>query len=117
MNQAADLRSLMGRLRDAVARLAAAPEDQLQYLATLGVDGSADELALEFDDIYRPAQPLLDQVAAPDDVRIALQRLDGRLGRSTIDWSTRSLAESEDWAETRRLAAQALGCMKAWRSE
>lgn len=48
--------SLLGEVLD---RLAAPAAAQWSYLTNLGVAPSLDELALEFDDAYRPARPTL----------------------------------------------------------
>lgn len=115
MSSPVEVGPLVARLVEVLDRLAATPDRQKAYLQQLGVGDSTDELALEFDDAFRPLDPLLRDAGAPDGVRDALRTLDSALARDPLDWTTLSL-ESSGWVEVRRLAAQALQALEAWKA-
>jgi hypothetical protein len=54
MNRVGEVDPLVTRLIEVVDRLASSPDQQKAYLHKLRVGDSADELALEFDDMFRP---------------------------------------------------------------
>ena len=90
--------------------LASEPEAQKAFLASLGTAGSNDELALEFDDIYRPLVHQFAQLNVPHSTVDKLARLDGLLDEMSGPqhhelWEPDALQTSERWAEVRRLAA------------
>jgi hypothetical protein len=96
-------------LETVVRHLAAPPDEQIEYLAGLGTQGNADELALEFDDAYRPVRAQL-----PLDLSRGLDYLDGLLGRfsgqsNSEEWTVEALSRSSRWAEVREAARTILG--------
>lgn len=88
-----------------VERLGLPAQNQLNYLKKLGVDGSADELGLEFDDVWLALRPLLD-ASKDEELLSALTALDEALSVDSL-WDPRSLERSETWQEVRRLAQRA----------
>jgi hypothetical protein len=100
--------ALVAQLVDAVQRLAAPPGVQVRYLEELGVAPSADELALELDDVWRAAVPEL-----TDPQRTAVERLDAALqelsgGDDETLWRVDALESDPHWDAVRRLARDAL---------
>ncbi|MEV6713271.1 hypothetical protein AB0M48_14665 [Lentzea sp. NPDC051208] len=90
---------------DPVRRLAMPAEAQRAYLEAIGTAPSADELALEFDDV-------LPQLRSLDAEAVALaERIDALLeamsGPSPV-WHVDALAVSPRWASLRALAAELL---------
>lgn len=96
-------------LETAVRHLAANPDEQIEYLAGLDTQGNADELALEFDDAYRPARAQL-----PLDLSRGLDQLDDLLRSfsgqpNSEEWTLEALSRSSRWAEVRDVARAILG--------
>lgn len=87
-----------------LGRLAAPATDQIEYLTSLGVADLADELALEFDDLYRPMAMLLEQVS-PESAA-ACRELDLLLSSDQLGWTFADL-ESAEWGLIRATAAAA----------
>ena len=58
----------LGRLATTVQDLAADPDTQQAYLQSLGTPDSPDELALEFEDLYRPLVSRIDELDVPPSV-------------------------------------------------
>lgn len=90
---------------EAVSRLASPAEEQRQYLVGLGVAESLDELALEFDDQYRPLEPVLRLLPNRVEVLVACQALDDALASETLGWRFENLI-SVEWAHVRALATR-----------
>jgi hypothetical protein len=88
-----------------VRRLAMPAEAQRAYLEAIGTAPSADELALEFDDV-RPHLMSLDAEAVTLTERIDAL-LDAMSGPSPV-WHVDALAVSPQWASLRVLAAELL---------
>lgn len=82
-------------------RLAAPATDQIEYLTSLGVADLADELALEFDDLYRPIARDLDQVSAES--AATCRDLDHMLSSDQLGWTFADL-ESAEWGLIRATA-------------
>jgi hypothetical protein len=100
-------------LRSAVQRLAAPADEQVRHLVELGSAPSADELALEFDDFFRPAVGALGDSVPARRLMLRLADLDDLLrALSERDdpelWTTAALETSPDWADVRERAAAAL---------
>jgi hypothetical protein len=100
----------LDRLVTAVDHLAAEPVAQKAYLASEGFEGSVDELALEFDDLYVPLAPQLAQLDIPHLAIEKLIRLDELLARMSGPqhaelWEPDALVTSHEWSEVRRLAS------------
>lgn len=91
-------------LIDVLARLAAPAPDQIEYLTGLGVADLADELALEFDDLYRARVPHLED-ASPE-AASACRELDRLLSDDRLGWTFADL-ESTEWEGVRATAAAA----------
>ncbi|WP_394613781.1 hypothetical protein JNUCC0626_28245 [Lentzea sp. JNUCC 0626] len=88
-----------------VRRLALPAQAQREYLESIGTAPSADELALQFDDVKHH---LLRQ--GPETVAVA-ERIDALLDEMSGPgpvWHVDALAESPQWAEVRGLAAELL---------
>jgi hypothetical protein len=94
-------------LSDVLARLAAPVETQLDYLTKLGVGPVADELGLEFDDLFAPLRPEL--VDRADWVRAVqeLDKVDAALNAPGLDWGANALASAPEWENIRRIASKA----------
>lgn len=87
-----------------LSRLAAPAPDQIEYLASLGVADLTDELALEFDDLYRPIARDLEQIS-PESAS-ACRELDRMLSSDKLGWTFADL-ESAEWESIRTTAAAA----------
>lgn len=104
--------SLVADLRVVVERLAASPEIQVSYLDALGVLPLVDEMALEFDDLYRPALAHLVTGDVSAEVTSGLARIDDALsamssGAETL-WLAPALRDAAEWARVRGLARTVL---------
>ena len=91
-------------LKAVLARLSAPASEQIKYLTSLGVADLADELALEFDDIYRPRARELEHVSP--DAAAACRELDRLLSGDQLGWRFVDL-DSARWDEVRAAAATA----------
>jgi hypothetical protein len=98
--------SLLQTMLSVLERLASTPAEQLSYLDRLGTPNSIDELALEFDDCFRPLQPLLLKSGAGEELS-ALNTLDEALGSDSLEWTRIALVQSSSWAQIRELAREA----------
>lgn len=87
--------SSLQALVDSLDRLASAAPEQIEYLTALGVAGLADDLALEFDDLYRPRAELLEEVSAQ--AAAACRENDRMLSSDQLGWTFADL-ESAEWA-------------------
>jgi len=85
-------------------RLAAPATEQVRYLTSLGVSGLADELALEFDDLYRPIVADLEQLSL--EAAALCRELDRLLSSDRLGWTFADL-ESTEWELIRATAAAA----------
>ena len=102
----------MTAIVETLSRLAAPCRRQEAYLREFGTWPSLDELALEFDDAYRP---LVTPTPDPGLPSLAVARL-GMLDRKLAEmgkggpalWSDSALASDPAWAEVRAFAAAAL---------
>ena len=93
--------------RRVVQRLAEPAPVQLKYLRELGVEGSIDELVLEFDDVWSPLAPLLAS-EADRPLRESLLRLNEAFKSHDLSWSPAALSASDSWQRVRNKAADAL---------
>lgn len=103
----------IAQLVAALQRLAADPAVQTAYLASLGVNPSLDELALEFDDAYRIVQPRFRELGVSPQAIARLARVDDALAkmsgaRNAQLWESSALASSDAWAKLRSLASEAI---------
>ena len=104
---------LVEELFKALGRLAAPAADQIAYLQRLGTAPSADELALELDDVVFLLPKLLDEGRITwqqaDLTRTIERKLLAMSGeqRSHL-WTVEALVTAEEWEDVRRLAAAAL---------
>jgi hypothetical protein len=99
------------RLVATLGHLAAEPVGQKAYLISIGVEGSADELALEFDDAYRPLIPHMAELKISGLAIAKLARLNDVLtemsGADHLElWETAALETSNNWSQIRRLATE-----------
>jgi hypothetical protein len=83
-----------------VRRLASSAEEQTQYLTELGVAESLDELALEFDDRYRPLLPYLGSLPNGPQVLEECKIVDEALDTETLGWAFDDL-NSQEWKQIR----------------
>lgn len=84
-----------------LGRLAAPASDQISYLTSLGVADLTDELALEFDDLYRPIATALEEIS-PESAA-ACRELDRMLSEDQLGWTFADL-ESAEWQGIRTAA-------------
>jgi len=102
----------------AVSRLARPAESQIAYLEALGPGASADELALELDDVADAALAVPGLVSERQQslVRALDDRLREMSGRGQGElWSLHALRTSPSWSEVRTLARAALTGLHAER--
>jgi hypothetical protein len=108
-----DLSEILSRTRQALAILAASPEEQIVYLQDLGVGDSADELALELHEGVLMLDQLRDNYLVRDEQSEAIVAVDRKLaemsgtGRAHL-WTWGALERSKEWTEVRELASEAL---------
>lgn len=110
-NDADSQQALLEQLVVALSRLARPAEGQIAYLETLGAEQSADELALEFDDLADAAlsAPGLLSSAEGSLLRDLDRQLEEMSGSERVElWSYRALRTSSAWAEVRAIARGAL---------
>jgi hypothetical protein len=100
-------------LRATVVRLAWAADAQIAYLRGIGVGGSADELALEFDDMFAAHRACPDSLGPVGYVLADLDRALVRMsGDANVDlWTDEALRSAAEWHEVRALAAVALAAL------
>ena len=103
----------LGRLATTVQHLAADPDTQQAYLQTLGTPDSPDELALEFDDLYRPLVSRMDELDVPPSVAEKLAQLDSLLREMSGPehselWTRAALRTAEAWSVVRATASDVI---------
>jgi hypothetical protein len=111
LGEAGERRWLLEQLLEVVERLGKPAEEPIDYLRQLGSAGSADELALELDDIApaavaRPGLVTAEQEAGIQALRSQLERMGGQDNAEL--WTDFALRTAEEWVEVRRLATAAL---------
>ena len=113
---------LLDRLSVAVQNLAATPAAQIANLYALGMKDSADELALEFDDVYRVFQLRSVSIGIPPSIIENLTILDDLLQKMSgplqaHQWTWKSLEDSVSWSAVRSIAGAATSELNLWRGE
>ena len=93
-------------LISALDRLASPAEEQIQYITDLGSADMLDELALEFDDFFRPVAIPLESTPNGPAAVAACRAVDEALQSETLGWFFADLGSAE-WAAIRVLAARA----------
>lgn len=93
-----------------LCRLSSPADDQLQYLRSLGIEGSIDELGLEFDDVWRVLSPLLE--TSDRELQDRLSDVDRALSSENVPWNADALGLSLEWHRIRVLARHALEAMR-----
>jgi hypothetical protein len=101
-----DSQKLLGDFGMVLDRLSAPAEVQVAYLSQLRSGPSLDELALEFDDIYRPLGWRLATVERGAELITACESLEASLRSETLGWAFADL-DSDEWAAIRMLAQDA----------
>jgi hypothetical protein len=107
---------LLAELIAVMKRLTLPAADQREYLQQLGSGQSADELALELDDVVEAAlaNHHLMSEAARLRVREVSDKLEEMSGSSHTElWTEEALRTSADWEEVRRRAGLALAELEA----
>lgn len=94
-------------LSAALGRLATSAPDQISHLQRLGVAPEADELGLEFDDLFVPLKPQLAGRSDWSHALGALQQVDTALAYETLGWTFDDLT-TDEWVRVRQLAKTAL---------
>jgi len=95
-----------------LARLAAPADVQSTYLEQLGVGGSLDELALEFDDVFRPVEAQIENNSYWTEALASLRELDRALSSEHLRWTGEALRDA-DWEQIPRLATTAESLVSA----
>lgn len=120
MSEVEYLSAIRKRLRQAIEHLAMPATLQRTYLAELGVMPLVDELALEFDDAFRPVKGFPDKLQFADSVYDILVRIDQlldemstRKSESGAPWRWEDLDQADSWANLRTLATRVLKDMQA----
>lgn len=85
-------------------RLAEPAAAQVDYLTKLGVAGLADEIALEFDDLYRPLEGVLERLSPG--CAAACRVVDRALANKNLGWSVDDL-DTPEWERVREYASVA----------
>jgi hypothetical protein len=103
------------QLQQALDRLALPPEKQIAHIARLGVE--PDELALEFDDMFRITSGMIKERRLPESLKASLDPIDALLQEMTRSpegkWSRDAVLNSEEWRELRELAQNSLTILNA----
>jgi len=105
-----------GELNRALELLAAAPEDQLAHLRSIGCEQAVDELALELDDIFPEGGPAegvaltAGQLKSVQEVQAKLVAMSGQENEEL--WQPEALTSRPEWAEVRTAASRALAALK-----
>lgn len=108
------MRTMLDNVRETVALVNSDPEQQLSYLASIGVPLGIDELALELNDVLMVANTLCESGQITDTAVAAISAVDEKFSRMSNDkslWTASALRESEHWAEVRALAKAALNLL------
>lgn len=100
-------------LQEALKRLAEPFTQQADYLKTLGIWPSIDELALELDDVAPLVPEAVRKGELSKEVELAVERvhekLDEMSGQQNAHlWTPDALANSSEWETVRLLASEAL---------
>ena len=103
-----------------LVRLASPSQAQIDYLQHLGVAPLADELALEFHDLYLLVPQLAAQRVLTHQQRNAVDAVSRKLDdmstcQDTSLWMEDALRSHPDWVEMRRLAAMAAKAIRSSR--
>ncbi len=101
------------RLIDSAKLLSRPPEEQLATLASMGVPGVVDELALNFDDDFRPFHSMVEDGEVSPATQVAAEQLDTQLQRMSGQknahlWTPEALRSAPEWLVVRRLASYLL---------
>ena len=107
-------------LRQVLVRLASPSQAQIDYLQHLGVAPLADELALEFHDLYLLVPQLAAQKVLTHQQSKAVDAVSRKLDdmstcQDTSLWMADALRGHPDWVEVRRLAAIAAKAIRSSR--
>jgi hypothetical protein len=105
-----DTQQLLALLWQSVERLSQPAEVQIAWLGGQSLS-NADELALEFDDVYPAISQLAGATHLSDTSLQLLHRLSGALDELSNDparWELKALAEDRGWMQARALAADIL---------
>lgn len=97
-------------LREVLTRLAAPAAEQATYLDRLGVAPLADELALELQDAASRIPELVEAGHLSARQAELVRFVDGKLAAMSDEpnlWTIEALARRPEWADVRRLAADA----------
>lgn len=99
-------------LRRTIEVLARAPDDQDRYLTAAGLPEAYgnDELALEFDDAFSPAEDMVSQGELSRDQQAMIAPLSdllAELSGPSPFWNRQALWSDERWERVRGLARQA----------
>ncbi|WP_141699257.1 hypothetical protein [Candidatus Thiosymbion oneisti] len=92
----------------ALRNLASTADEQLEYLAALGLQDNIDEIALEFDDIFGAfmTDSTLSE-AVRNDLQKINERLDEMSDRKDL-WTPAALKSRQEWAEIRSISRRVL---------
>ncbi|MFE1314317.1 hypothetical protein [Streptomyces sp. NPDC058755] len=97
-------------LEKALQRLAWSADQQIAHIARHGV--GPDELALEFDDIYRVVSGMAAEQLIPENLMEPLEVIDGLFQEMTREpkgkWTENAVSSSKEWAELRTAASNVL---------
>lgn len=105
-----------------LVRLASPSQAQIDYLQHLGVAPLADELALEFHDLYLLVPQLAAQRVLTHQQSKAVDAVSRKLDdmstcQDTRLWTEDALQSHPDWVEVRRLAAIAAKALRSSRRD
>ena len=110
-----EVRNQLKLLRASVARLAQPPGEQLAWLSARSLC-LADELALEFDDVFPTVRGLIEQGIVRKEAASPLAGIDALLSQMSekpAKWEPEALATDPDWEELRHRAQLALAVLPA----
>ncbi|MFI5678788.1 hypothetical protein [Streptomyces cellulosae] len=102
------------QLEKALERLAWDAEKQIDFISRLRV--GVDELALEFDDAFRPVSGLTRDGTMPKSVTKALDSVDKILTEMTrspeAEWTPTAVRNSQSWKILRNTARESLNLLR-----
>jgi hypothetical protein len=112
----------LSRLVEVLGRLAADAHVQVGYLDRLGAGDSADELALELDDVIGLLDELVNEGLIVEMTAAAVRDVDGKLEQFSgaayhALWTREALQGADVGAQVRRLASTALRLIERARSD
>lgn len=105
------------QLRDSLAVLAAAAQEQLAHLERLELPGLVDEIALEYDDVAAAADYMCELGELTPEQRVCVKELNQFMNTFSGQdhahlWTPEALYSAPQWEQVRRMATECLAQLK-----